>query len=57
MTYGDYEYPDGAIVFGWMLGLASIVPVPVCAIIAILGEKGSFVQVSCHRHILFYQDL
>ncbi|XP_011414893.3 sodium- and chloride-dependent glycine transporter 1 [Magallana gigas] len=44
VTYGDYEYPDGAIVFGWMLGLASIVPVPVCAIIAILGEKGSFVQ-------------
>lgn len=56
VTYGDYEYPYGAIVFGWMLGLASIVPVPVCAIIAILREKGSFVQVSCHRHILFYQD-
>ena len=46
VTYGDYEYPNGAIVFGWMLGLASLLPVPLCAIIAILREKGSLVQVS-----------
>ncbi|XP_061183688.1 sodium- and chloride-dependent glycine transporter 1-like [Saccostrea echinata] len=44
VTYGDYEYPDGAIVFGWMLGLVSLVPVPVCALIAILGEKGNLFQ-------------
>jgi len=44
VTYGDYEYPNGAIVFGWMLGLASLLPVPLCAIIAILREKGSLVQ-------------
>ncbi|XP_022325413.2 sodium- and chloride-dependent glycine transporter 1-like [Crassostrea virginica] len=44
VTYGDYEYPNGAIVFGWMLGLASLLPVPLCAVIAILREKGSLVQ-------------
>ena len=50
VTYGDYEYPDGAIVFGWMLGLASLLPVPICAVIAILREKGSLVQVSLLFH-------
>ncbi|XP_062570938.1 sodium- and chloride-dependent glycine transporter 1-like [Saccostrea cucullata] len=44
VTYGDYEYPDGAIVFGWMLGLVSLVPVPVCALIAILREEGNLLQ-------------
>nr|XP_011456838.2 sodium- and chloride-dependent glycine transporter 1 [Crassostrea gigas] len=44
VTYGKYEYPDGAIVIGWMLGLVSLMPIPICAILAILREKGSFYE-------------
>jgi hypothetical protein len=45
VTYGVYKYPDGAIVVGWMLGLVSLLPVPVCALIAILREQGSLINV------------
>nr|XP_022326232.1 sodium- and chloride-dependent glycine transporter 1-like isoform X1 [Crassostrea virginica] len=44
VKYGNYEYPNAAIVMGWMLGLASLLPIPICAIIAILREKGSLVD-------------
>ncbi|OWF45691.1 Sodium- and chloride-dependent glycine transporter 2 [Mizuhopecten yessoensis] len=40
VTYGDYEYPDWGIALGWMFGLASLVPIPLCAIISILKEQG-----------------
>ena len=46
VKYGNYEYPNAAIVMGWMLGLVSLLPIPLCAIIAILREKGSLVDVS-----------
>ncbi|XP_048777264.1 sodium- and chloride-dependent glycine transporter 1 [Ostrea edulis] len=44
VTYGDYKYPDVAIAIGWMLGLVSLLPVPLCALIAILGEQGSLIE-------------
>ncbi|XP_069130315.1 sodium- and chloride-dependent glycine transporter 1-like [Argopecten irradians] len=44
VTYGTYQYPQWAIVLGWILGMTSLVPIPVCAIIAILKEKGSLVS-------------
>ena len=53
VTYGDYEYPDGAIVVGWMLGLVSLLPVPVCALIAILREQGSLINVRTGLSPLF----
>lgn len=40
VTYGDYNYPPWAINLGWFLGLISLVPVPVCAAIAIYKESG-----------------
>ncbi|XP_012934684.1 sodium- and chloride-dependent glycine transporter 1 [Aplysia californica] len=39
VTYGDYEYPTWAITFGWLLGLCSIIPVPILAIHAIYKEE------------------
>jgi len=52
VTYGDYEYPRWAIWFGWTLGIASIVPVPVCAIIAIAKEDGPISKVC----MIYYFD-
>ncbi|XP_033743262.1 sodium- and chloride-dependent GABA transporter 1-like [Pecten maximus] len=43
VTYGDYHYPQWAINLGWFLGLISLVPVPICAIIAIYKETGPIV--------------
>ncbi|XP_060065225.1 sodium- and chloride-dependent glycine transporter 1-like [Ylistrum balloti] len=44
VTYGDYHYPQWAINLGWFLGLISLVPVPVCAGIAIFKETGPVVS-------------
>ncbi|XP_060080599.1 sodium- and chloride-dependent glycine transporter 1-like [Ylistrum balloti] len=44
VTYGDYEYPSWGIALGWMFGLASLVPIPLCAIISIWCERGSLVS-------------
>ncbi|OWF47646.1 Sodium- and chloride-dependent glycine transporter 2 [Mizuhopecten yessoensis] len=40
VTYGTYHYPQWAIALGWFLGMLSLAPIPTCAIIAILQEKG-----------------
>ncbi|KAJ8297706.1 hypothetical protein KUTeg_024237 [Tegillarca granosa] len=44
VTYGKYEYPSWAIAFGWILGIVSLVPLPVCAIIAIVKEEGPLIE-------------
>ncbi|OWF47645.1 sodium- and chloride-dependent GABA transporter 1-like [Mizuhopecten yessoensis] len=40
VTYGDYHYPQWAIILGWFLGLISLAPVPICAVILIFKETG-----------------
>lgn len=55
VTYGKYEYPSWAIAFGWMLGIVSLVPLPVCAIIAIVKEEGPLIEVS-DRKIKFIHN-
>ncbi|XP_046564791.1 sodium- and chloride-dependent glycine transporter 2-like [Haliotis rubra] len=42
--YGGYEYPQTAIVFGWIIALGSVVPVPVNMAIQILNMEGSLSQ-------------
>ena len=42
VTYGHYQYPAWAIVFGWMLGLCSLLPIPIVMVVSILHEKGPF---------------
>ena len=44
VTYGDYEYPGWAIVFGWMLGLCSILPLPIVMVVSVLKEEGTLMQ-------------
>lgn len=41
VTYGEYEYPTWAIVFGWMLGLCSLLPIPIVMVIGLRKEEGS----------------
>ncbi|XP_071125826.1 sodium- and chloride-dependent glycine transporter 1-like [Mytilus edulis] len=44
VSYGDYQYPDWAIAAGWMLGLASILPLPAYALFGILTTDGTLIQ-------------
>ena len=45
VTYGDYNYPGWAIGIGWIFALASLVPVPILAIIGYNKiQTGSFFQ-------------
>ncbi|GFR91996.1 sodium-and chloride-dependent glycine transporter 2 [Elysia marginata] len=40
-----YRYPDWSIVLGWGFALCSVIPLPICATVAIYQEKsGTFVQ-------------
>lgn len=44
VTYGDYQYPTWAIVFGWVLGMLSLVPLPAVMISQIFKAKGTFIE-------------
>ena len=44
-TYGNYEYPWWALLIGWVIALASILPLPIAAVHSILQQKGSLLQV------------
>ena len=44
-SYGDYTYPEGAIVVGWIIAFASLIPIPVSAIHELCKHEGSFLQV------------
>lgn len=44
VSYGDYQYPDWAIAIGWLLGLASILPLPTYMVIAVLQKEGSLTE-------------
>ncbi|XP_076446150.1 sodium-dependent proline transporter-like isoform X2 [Babylonia areolata] len=44
VSYGTYQYPTWAIIFGWMLGLCSLLPLPIVMIISIAKEKGTLWQ-------------
>ena len=45
-TYGDYIYPEGAIVVGWIIAFISLIPIPVLAIHELCTREGPFVEVS-----------
>ncbi|XP_037093533.1 sodium- and chloride-dependent GABA transporter ine-like isoform X2 [Pollicipes pollicipes] len=39
-TYGAYRYPEWAIGLGWLLASLSILPIPVCAALALVQAPG-----------------
>ena len=48
VTYGDYIYPDWAIVVGWLLATVSMFPIPFMACYQIYYGSGSLTQVSIY---------
>ncbi|XP_067651013.1 sodium- and chloride-dependent glycine transporter 2-like [Haliotis asinina] len=42
-TFGDYVYPAYGLAIGFVIGLATIVPVPICMAQELLKAKGTFV--------------
>ena len=40
VTYGSYSYPSWAIISGWMLAFASVIPLPMVMFLKILGAEG-----------------
>lgn len=44
VTYGEKAYPYWAVVFGWCLGVCSVIPIPLIAAIQIYRQEGSIVQ-------------
>lgn len=56
VTYGTYQYPTWAILFGWFLGLCSLLPVPICAVIQIVKAEGTLKQVHKHSQYMSKTD-
>lgn len=44
VTYGTKSYPAWAVKFGWCLGVCSVCPIPICAVIMIYRQEGTIVQ-------------
>ena len=44
--YGSYRFPDGAVVIGWFIASASVLPIPIGAVYSLFKPQGSFVQVT-----------
>nr|XP_022327327.1 sodium- and chloride-dependent GABA transporter 1-like [Crassostrea virginica] len=44
VTYDKKSYPTWAVVFGWCLGIASMLPIPILALRSLLTEEGTLSQ-------------
>lgn len=56
VSYGTYQYPIWAILIGWIIGMASVVPIPIQAVIGLCKSNGSLLQV-CFLFALWSLDL
>ena len=45
-TYGDYTYPPWAVGLGWFIAVISLIPIPLLAVVKLIGSKGPISQVS-----------
>jgi multidrug transporter EmrE-like cation transporter len=50
VTYGDYAYPDWAMLIGWIVAVISLLPIPIGAVYTIWTGHGTIGQV----YIFFY---
>lgn len=41
VTYGTKVYPEWAVIFGWCLGVVSLIPIPACALYSVLTAEGT----------------
>ncbi|XP_063415192.1 sodium- and chloride-dependent glycine transporter 2-like isoform X2 [Mytilus trossulus] len=44
VSYGTYKYPNWAVVVGWMIGFASVIPIPLYIIKDLWAAEGSLFQ-------------
>ena len=51
VSYADYHYPEWAIIIGWLVGLASIVPLPLYMIYSIMQTQGNLIHVSTSYYL------
>ncbi len=49
--YGDYIYPEWATAIGWMISLASIIPIPVIFIWTVYTTEGATIREVCSSSI------
>lgn len=56
VSYGTYKYPSWAVVVGWMIGFASVIPIPLYIIKDLWAAEGTLLQVCIlnYSFILFY---
>ena len=40
-TYGEYHYPVSAVVFGRMISIAPMLPIPICALMVVYRSPGN----------------
>lgn len=50
VSYGAYQYPLWAILIGWIIGMTSVVPIPIQAVIGLCKSNGSLLQVRLNLH-------
>ena len=50
VNYGDYAYPDWAIIIGWIVAMISLLPIPIGVVYTIWTGDGTIGQV----YISFY---
>ena len=52
VSYGSYQYPAWAITVGWIIGMASVLPIPLYMVMVILKSDGSLMQVKFDTMLL-----
>ena len=53
VQYDGQDYPKWAIVIGWMLGMVSLVPIPLMMIVQILNVDGTLIEVFKIIYLLY----
>lgn len=46
VSYKAYKYPSWAVGTGWIIGLISLIPIPVCFSISLWRSEGTLKQVT-----------
>ncbi|UYV62208.1 hypothetical protein LAZ67_1008228 [Cordylochernes scorpioides] len=44
VDYGSYEFPPWSLALGWIMAVLPLLPLPICAAVAMCKARGSFMQ-------------
>lgn len=45
VSYGTYQYPQWAIAVGWIIGMISVIPIPIYMVVDLWDANGTLLQV------------